>query len=473
MLGADSLGLRRAETVVARKPDHLAAGFEVENTGGMLSGLLAEEDVLDRRALWRLGSWGAGAVGAVIVAVAANQSALTLQRDQIAATDLARQSEQLQSVARESQNEARRLSSAIDTLNGDRDRLYSRVTVLEQGLDSVTGAIARQSALAASPPAAPTSPAVTELPSMAQNPFPAPAVAAVASTQAKTPDKTPEKTADKTSDKTADKIADKTSEKTVDKPPDKTADKTLDKIAEKSSSDANPAVAAVAVASTPPKTSAAPTATPATPLVAAKSIMAPPDAAAGKLIEPTKSASLPAAAPAPDVVASVSPAAEQADASENAPKLPIQRTEFAVDVGGANSLGGLRALWRGLLKSHVALASLRPVIAIRESSTGLGMQLRLLAGPLDDAAAAAKICAGLMENERPCATTLFDGQRLAMKADEQPATTKGADGPPDAAKPAITKPAAHKRGLAKRAANDEPFRRSEPSLSSLFGKRQN
>ena len=88
---------------MARTPDHLARGFEAENTGGMLSGLLAEEDVLDRRALWRLGSWGAGAVGAVIVAVAANQSALTLHRDQIAAADLARQSEQLQFVAKESQ----------------------------------------------------------------------------------------------------------------------------------------------------------------------------------------------------------------------------------------------------------------------------------------------------------------------------------------------------------------------------------
>ena len=65
-----------------------------------------------------------------------------LRREQIAAADLARQSQQIQSIAKESQNETRRLASAIDTLNGDRDRLYSRVTVLEQGLDSVTGAIA-------------------------------------------------------------------------------------------------------------------------------------------------------------------------------------------------------------------------------------------------------------------------------------------------------------------------------------------
>ena len=128
-----------------RKPDHLAGSFEAEDTGGVLSGLLAEEDEFDRRALWRLGSWGVGAVGAVIVAVMANQSSLGWRREQVAAADLARQAQQIQAVARESQSEARRLASAIETLNSDRDRLYSRVTVLEQGLDSVTGAIARQS----------------------------------------------------------------------------------------------------------------------------------------------------------------------------------------------------------------------------------------------------------------------------------------------------------------------------------------
>ena len=110
----------------------------------MLSGLLAEEDDFDRRALWRLGSWGVGAVAAVVIAVMANQTSLGWRRDQVATADLAQQAQQIQHVAKESQNEARRLASAIDTLNSDRDRLYTRVTVLEQGLDSVTGAIARQ-----------------------------------------------------------------------------------------------------------------------------------------------------------------------------------------------------------------------------------------------------------------------------------------------------------------------------------------
>ena len=141
-----------------------------------------------------------------------------------------------------------------------------------------------------------------------------------------------------------------------------------------------------------------------------------------KLIEPERPASAITAAPMPEVVASVSPADNaEPDASQpTRAKVAVQRTEFGVDVGGANSVGGLRALWRGLLKSrsNASLTALRPIIVVKEGSNGLGMQLRLVAGPLSDAAAAAKICATLIESDRTCETTVFDGQRLAMKADE-------------------------------------------------------
>src|SRR5665213_956633 len=140
---------------MARDSDNLARSFETEDAGGLLTGFLAEEDQFDRRSLWRLGSWGVGAVGAVVLAVLANQSSIGWRRERIASLDLTRQSQQIQSVARESQNETRRLASAIDTLNGDRDRLFSRITVLEQGLDSVTGSIARQSAAPGSAQATP------------------------------------------------------------------------------------------------------------------------------------------------------------------------------------------------------------------------------------------------------------------------------------------------------------------------------
>jgi hypothetical protein len=183
--------------------------------------------------------------------------------------------------------------------------------------------------------------------------------------------------------------------------------------------------------------------------------MAPPDPAAGKLIRSEPPAGAVTSAPMPEVVASVS----NDDAEPDAPQAPsgvaAQRTEFGVDVGGANSVNGLRALWRGLLKSNSALGALRPVIAIKEGRNGLGMQLRLIAGPLGDAATAARICAALTESRRACETAVFDGQRLAMKADEPPV---------------LVKPILRRRGGVKRGVSEEPPKKPEnpATISSLF-----
>jgi hypothetical protein len=402
---------------MAQDSDHLA-GFDTENTGGFLSGLLADEDHLDRRALWRLGSWGVATVGAVIVAVLAGQSSIGLRREQMASADPARQ--QIQLVAKEGQNETRRLASAVETLNSDRDRLYARVTVLEQGLDSVTGAIARQNSAPASPQAATTAPATPEPAQPAsQNPAPAPVVSPVAAAPAKP----------------------------AEKPPGDAAP----------AKDSSPATVSPAAQAPPNSPQNSP---PATPLMASKSMLAPPDAPAGKLIPSETPVSAITASPMPEVVASA-PSADNAE--RDPPKVAVQRTEFGVDVGGANSLGGLRALWRGLLKSksNAPLATLRPIIVVKESNSGLGMQLRLVAGPLADAAAAAKICAVMIESERTCETTVFDGQRLSMKAEEAPASVS---------KP----PALRRRSSGKHAVQEEPPKKPETSttstLSSLLGR---
>jgi hypothetical protein len=492
---------------MARDTDKRATSFETENTGGLLSGFLAEEDVFDRRALWRLGAWGVASVGAVVLAVYVNQSSIAMRREQVAAADLARQAEQIQRVAKESQGEARRLASAVETLNGDRDRLYSRVTVLEQGLETVTGAIAKQHAAAISPPPAPAPPAASTAATaasdpppaqkqpQAQGPAPAPAVSPVATT----------------APKPADKPVEKPSPVAAAAEP---APAAVASIAQKPS---NPPAATTppAAAATPASVTTAITTTaaitPAPPLVAAKSMMGPPDPAATKLIEPEKPATpeklekseklekpekpekaektdkpeksdKPAktitGTPMPDVMA-LAPSADDAesDAAKSLPKLPVQRTEFGVDVGGANSVGGLRALWRGLLKSrsNAALTTLRPIIVIREGSNGLGMQLRLVAGPLDDAAAAAKICAGLIANDRPCTTTVFDGQRLMVNADESADPDKPAGDKTVAAKPPTSRYYAHRRGFPKRVvAVEEPAKKPDPpsALSSFF-RRQN
>jgi len=451
---------------MAKDSDHLAGAFETENTGGVLSGLLAEENEFDRSTLWRIGSWGVAAVAAVVVAVMASQTSLGWRRDQHAVADLARQAQQLQNLTRESQNETRRLSSAIDTLNSDRDRLYSRVTVLEQGLDSVTGAIVRQNSATAQPPAALSKPATTiEAQPLAQNQATAPMVAPVTTTVAPvtttvapaTTNVAPATTS--TAPAAAPTVLAKTdSIPRPDKPRAEAAAKDQRATAASPSPAALPA-ASGAAAERPP--------TPATPLIAAKSIMASPDSGAPKLLEPEKPVAAKAdEPPAPDVTASA--ASKEPDASDGAsPNVAVQRTEFAVDVGGANSIGGLRALWRGLTKSYSELAALRPIIMVKESATGLGMQLRLAAGPLTDAAAAAKICAALVENQRTCEMTVFDGQRLAMNADEQPPAAKPA--PP---------PQQHRRGYyPKRSKRDDPpptpqtsTATSTSTLSRLFSR---
>ncbi|MGY2906576.1 hypothetical protein [Bradyrhizobium sp. URHC0002] len=443
---------------MAKKPDHLA-DFEADDTGGVLSNLLAEEDELDRRALWRIGSWGVGATAAVILAVMANQSSLGLKRDQVAAADLTRQAQQIQSVARESQSEARRLAAAIDTLNSDRDRLYSRVTGLEQGLDSVTGAIARQGSAAATPPVAHAEPQA------AQNPQPTPAVAPVATAPAMAP-------ADKSTAAaepalsavySAAKDAAKTDAAKADSARLEAAKAEMAK-AELAKAEL-PKVEAAKADTVKPE-SAKPS--PATPLVAAQSMMAPPDPAAGKLIEPGTAPNPVIASPIPDVMASAPSAADVEADDDAAPKVSLRRTEFGVDLGTANSVNGLRMLWLGLLKSrsNAPLAALRPIIVIKESAKGLGMQLRLVAGPLNDAGAAARICAVLTENNRTCETTIFDGQRLSLKSDDLP--------------PTIAKPPPRRRGVTKRAAvvveevprkPEAPPAATQTTLSSFFNRK--
>ena len=443
---------------MAKDSDHLAGSFETE-AGGLLTGFLAEEDDFDRRSLWRLGSWGVGTVGAVIVAVLANQSSIGWRRERTANVDLARQSQQIQSITRESQNEMRRLASAIDTLNGDRDRLYSRITVLEQGLDSVTGSIARQNAATASPQAAPqsssigpsatgpasTGPSAIGPPSTVASTSPPPATSAPSAISPSAP-ASPAKAEPPVAQTAAPAVAPVATAAAAKGPamPDKP-----------------PPVAAAAEPGS--ATGAASTGkmasnTPATPLMPAKSIMAPPDAAAGKLTAPDTPPDTPAAADAPVVIAAA-PSTDDAAPSAST----VQRTEFAVDVGTANSVAGLRTLWRGLLKSrsNSALAALRPLIAVKEASNGLGMQLRLVAGPLSDAAAAAKICAAMTEGKRAtCETTVFDGQQLALKDDEPPAPVR----------PAAVRPAVHWRNTVKRVMVVEPPKPQPAASSSWFSR---
>ncbi|MDZ4369458.1 MAG: hypothetical protein U0987_20930 [Afipia sp.] len=322
-----------------------------DDGAGWINRFLAEEDEFDGRSMWRLASWGVGSVGALIIAILATRSPAAINRDQLASTEIARQSQQVQWIAKESQNKARELAAAVETLNGDRDRLYTRITILEQGLDSVTGALARP-ATATLPAIQPTTPAA-----------PAPALV------------TPAASAE------ADLIG-----------PIKPAE-----------TKAEPAPA-------PPKIAPVATAAPAASPAPAK--------------PPEQKAEAPPADPAPTVTAAIAPS--EPIASETPSASIVRKTEFGVDLGGAKSIEGLRAVWRGALKVYSQqLASLQPIIVVKERHDGLGMQLRLVAGPLSDAAEAAKLCAGfLTESNRPCETSVYEGQRLSMISEKQPEAKK-------------------------------------------------
>jgi hypothetical protein len=490
---------------MAKNQKDLAESLLTDDSPGWLTGFLADEDEMDRRALWRLASWGVGSVGAVIIAVMAHQSGLGLRHEQIAAADLARQSQQLQSMAKANENETRRLASAIDTLNGDRDRLFTRMTVLEQGLDSVTGSINRKNAAQSDPPetssqaeAALSSPQAMPAPdnappSQATALPPAPVLASTPTTTTAAaltaiPSDGPKKSdrsrtgAPKAHTSKAD--SPKADLPNTDMPKAAESSATTSSSTPSSSTLSSPVVAPVAsaapagtvVAKTPaakplpgktssadnsppdrsqPAISASTTAPPATDMAAATP--GPATAAATKPAtvalespstpdKPAGTASDTLAKPEPEhdakvqtkdsrIVVAALPAIADTEPPLPLPaSVPVAHTDFGVDLGSARSIKGLRALWRGVLKSEAKeLSSLHPIIVLKEHANGSGMQLRLVAGPLVDAAAAAKICAALSENGRTCETAVFDGQRLAMtedtKANDPGATTKKPQSP--------------------------------------------
>jgi hypothetical protein len=382
-----------------------------------LKRFIAKEDEFDGRMMMRLGAWGVGSIVALVIAIIAVQSPASARRDQ-ASSEVAQQAQQqLQRIAKDSQNQTRQLSAAMDTLNKDRDRLYNRVTVLEQALDAVNGSIAKLSAppvVAAAVAPASSQPASEQL--VAASVAPPPVEVPTASVQ----------------------LASDT------KPSDQKSADTKQRVAEakkephSSAPVASPKIATVATVSPPTPPAKNEQKLEAEAKLDAKSADRPSDQAA-----------------APDQAVAVTGSVASSDLpeSDGNTEKPVERTKFGVDLGGANSVEGLRALWRGFRGPHRELfAQMQPLIAVKERSTGHGMQLRLVAGPLTDAAAAAKLCAILTEkSKRACEPSVYDGQRLAMRAyqNRDTAKTNAAAKPEDAetevantdaAKPEAVKP---------------------------------
>lgn len=116
------------------------------------------------------------------------------------------------------------------------------------------------------------------------------------------------------------------------------------------------------------------------------------------------------------------PPAEEAAAGDlmaptsEQPILAVSQTPFAIDIGGATTLEGIDALWMNHAERYAeTLAELTPRILLQQTSNG-ALDLRLVAGPINDAADAAMLCAQLVAAglER-CLPAIFDGQQLALR----------------------------------------------------------
>jgi len=183
-------------------------------------------------------------------------------------------------------------------------------------------------------------------------------------------------------------------------------------------------------ANVPPMLAPAPAAPPAPNPPAPSQVVAP--AGGAQVVTPADGP--PAAAPAPRS-AQPQGAANAANASQTAQSAAGERfasipaivdsgpggsvatkTDFGIDLGGAANVDGLRALWQSVRAGNEALLDgLHPVVSIREGNKPGTFELRLGAGPLTNASAAARLCATLAAAALSCQPAVFDGQRLALK----------------------------------------------------------
>jgi hypothetical protein len=93
---------------------------------------------------------------------------------------------------------------------------------------------------------------------------------------------------------------------------------------------------------------------------------------------------------------------------------PVVKRQFGLDLGGAATEDALRPVWAGAMRKHGALLqTLRPLVLNREHPRG-GGEYRLIAGPIANAAKAARFCAAITSSGGVCQPTMYEGgQRLA------------------------------------------------------------
>ena len=125
----------------------------------------------------------------------------------------------------------------------------------------------------------------------------------------------------------------------------------------------------------------------------------------------------PPSPPEPEVTSSVPPWANvplQVPMPPQPPVSSVSKPEFGLDLSSASTVEALRTAWNAALRRHgPLLEGLHPVVQMRERPRPGAVEVRLIAGPIPNAATAARLCTAMTAAGAICAPALFDGQRLA------------------------------------------------------------
>jgi hypothetical protein len=378
-----------------------------DNSGG--AGYPDDDAHLDLKPLMRLAAWGAGACAALAVAVMAAQSDMGGRRAGTAIASLtgaageqSQKGNRAELLARaEAEREAKRLAEAVRVLAGDRDRLAGRVAHLERNLEDLTGSVAR---VAAQPHPPAVASRTVEPPPVATAPKTAPA--------APTPVTPPPPNA-------AEPPATWAPQPAIPMPPEMAAvtplwreHAELPVIPPKNPpkevlAKENPAKE-IPAKEIPAKEPSADTET--TPL---------PRPGPVAVLQSYAGAGSSSAASAHGPTPSVGVHAPVPPASADGPAAP--RLDYAIDLGAAPNLAGLRALWeRVRIRQPASLDGLHPLVSVRDGAKPGTAELRLVAGPLADTTAVARVCASLLSVGIACQPAVFDGQRLPAAEASRP-----------------------------------------------------
>jgi hypothetical protein len=119
---------------------------------------------------------------------------------------------------------------------------------------------------------------------------------------------------------------------------------------------------------------------------------------------------LPTANPPVQRTAAVEPSATATEA-----RSAVTRTEFGIDLGSAATMAAAKEIWLALKAQHGPLiGKLQPIVSTRANRAGV-MEMRVIIGPLANAAAAAKLCATLGAADVMCSATTYSGERIAIR----------------------------------------------------------